>query len=122
MAKDMRPDARLNRAIKERKEHPELSIATGIVHFRETVAPHNASRAGEKKWKEMDARDKAYMGATAAFDAPNRPGFPTDREYEIGLQVLRILDKCTDEEFATVLMSCIMVLGDRLAEKRKAKK
>lgn len=69
----------------------------------------------------IDARSKAYMGATAAFDAPNRPDFPTDREMEIGKRVLQILDDCTNEEFATVLMSCIVFLGDRLAEKKENK-
>lgn len=41
----------------------------------------------------------------------------TEREIEIGKQVLQILDDCTNDEFATILMACIIVLGQRLAEK-----
>ena len=70
----------------------------------------------------MDARNKAYRGATAVFDAPHRPDFSNSREVKIGVQVLRILDKCTDDEFASVLMACLMILGERLAEKKEKKK
>lgn len=69
----------------------------------------------------MDARNKAYRGARAAFDVPHKADYPTDRSIEVGKQVLGILDGCTDDEFATVLMACMMILGERLAEKKENK-
>lgn len=38
----------------------------------------------------------------------------SEREIELGKQVLAILDECTADEMATILMACIMFLGQRL--------
>lgn len=66
----------------------------------------------------MNARDKAYIGATAVFDAPQKRE-PTEREMDKTRQVLKTLADCTEDEMAQVLMGCILLLGDKLAEKRQ---
>jgi hypothetical protein len=68
----------------------------------------------------MNARDKAYTGATAVFDAPQKRA-PTDREIALMVEAMKLFKDCTVDEMASVLNGCILILGDRIVKERDAK-
>jgi hypothetical protein len=67
--------------------------------------------------QEVSARDKAYIGATAMFDAPQKHDL-TRRERQKICEVMAILKNLADDEMAQVLMGCVLMLGDRIVDGR----